>query len=425
MKTALSRTPLAPIEYYEMLLRNLVPMLAGSELDPSPVLCDDAAPLVLQPMDRELLLRPDSVWKHQLRLRRVQPFEPSDVRIADKFLRALREKLIASDQPFFSYLLDRCPQDVVAWSMQHKLMDDALLPTILTLLQKWASETYEGGRISAAIAVDPAPTAARVSTIHLSDIVKHDYAKVLTNGMDSVLVLSPSGHVVEYLTLSADVNAPDADVQFAPNRYLRLANWAAGHRVAIALNRQGEILVFKGSRLQFAFRRGTWSHFSHDALIARMGGSKRQRPLMRAVYTTCLDVSFARTGGCIAVTKPNRKADAAKYLDKADLLASGNTEKTSLLNHLIGERFPSLPRPQREEIVAIDGAIVLDATGVVLAAGAIVKVRGGSEAGGRRAAAKALSRLGLALKVSADGTITAFTDGGSQQKPEIAFEVCG
>jgi hypothetical protein len=413
------------MQYYEMLLKNLVPMLAGSELDPSPVRCEDVAAPVLHPMNSELLLRPDSVWKHQLRLRRVQPFDPGDVRIADKFLRALREKLVASDQPFFSYLIDKCPQDVVAWSMQHKSMDDALIPAILTLLQKWASETYEGSRISAAIAVDPAPTAARISTIHLSDIVKHDYAKVLTNGMDSVLLLSPSGHVTEHLALTADVNASEADVNFAPSRYLRLAKWAVGHRVAIALNRQGEILVFKGSRLQFAFRRGTWSHFSHEALVARMGGSKKQRPLMRAVYATCLDISFARTGGCIAVARRNGKADPAKYLDKADLLASGKTEKTSLLNHLIGQRFQSLPRLQREELAALDGAIVLDAAGVVLAAGAIVKVPGGSEGGGRRAAAKALSRLGLALKISADGTITAFNDRGTQQKPEIAFEVCG
>ena len=80
------------------------------------------------------------------------------------------------------------------------------------------------------------------------------------------------------------------------------------------------------------------------------------------------------------------------------------------MNHLIGKRFQSMPRLQREEIAALDGAIVPDAAGVVLAAGAIVKVPGGSEGGGRRAAAKALSRLGLALKVSADGTITAFTD---------------
>jgi hypothetical protein len=65
----------------------------------------------------------------------------------------------------------------------------------------------------------------------------------------------------------------------------------------------------------------------------------------------------------------------------------------------------------------------LNHKGTVTAAGAIVRVGGGSDGGGRRAAAKALSRLGLAIKVSADGGITAFSDRGTKQHPEIAFEV--
>jgi hypothetical protein len=74
-------------------------------------------------------------------------------------------------------------------------------------------------------------------------------------------------------------------------------------------------------------------------------------------------------------------------------------------------------------MMSLDGATVLDYRGSVLAAGAIVRVTGGSEGGGRRAAAKALSRLGLAVKISTDGGITAFGSRGSEQNPEIAFEV--
>jgi hypothetical protein len=56
----------------------------------------------------------------------------------------------------------------------------------------------------------------------------------------------------------------------------------------------------------------------------------------------------------------------------------------------------------------MDGATVLTRTGRVLTAGAIVKVPGGSTGGGRTAAAKQLSKLGLAIKISADGPITGF-----------------
>jgi DNA integrity scanning protein DisA with diadenylate cyclase activity len=145
---------------------------------------------------------------------------------------------------------------------------------------------------------------------------------------------------------------------------------------------------------------------------------------MRAVYASCLDISFARTGGCIAIANGKNAKQVSDYLNSGDLLAQARTDKATLLGHLIGQSFEKIPRPIREEMAALDGAVVLDEMGVVLAAGAIVRVPGGSEGGGRRAAAKALSRLGLAVKVSADGAITAFTDRGTKQNPEIAFEVC-
>jgi hypothetical protein len=244
--------------------------------------------------------------------------------------------------------------------------------------------------------------------------------------MDTLLVLSPSGHVVEHLALSepSSRDARISEPSFTPSRYLPLAKWAKAGRVALALNRHGEILVFKGMRLKFAFRRGTWFHFAHSAMIARMGSFQKQRRLVRAVYASCLDISFARTGGCIAIANGDNAIRASDFLNSADLLSLGKTAKSALLNHLIGQPFEKIPRPVREEMAAMDGAIVLNGAGVVIAVGAIVRVPGGSEGGGRRAAAKALSRLGLAVKISADGGITAFTDRGTKQNPEIAFEVC-
>jgi DNA integrity scanning protein DisA with diadenylate cyclase activity len=151
--------------------------------------------------------------------------------------------------------------------------------------------------------------------------------------------------------------------------------------------------------------------------------SAREQHLSRAVYATCLDVSFSRTGGCIAIAKKKNQKKALEYLNKDDLLNLAVTSKSALLDHLTSQPFDKIPRPIREEIAAMDGAIVLDHNGAITAAGAIVRVRGGSDGGGRRAAAKALSRLGLAIKVSSDGGITAFSDRGTKQNPEIAFEV--
>jgi hypothetical protein len=71
------------------------------------------------------------------------------------------------------------------------------------------------------------------------------------------------------------------------------------------------------------------------------------------------------------------------------------------------------------ELVAIDGATVLSHRGELLAVGAILKIPGGSESGGRLAAAKAISAKGLGIKVSQDGGITGYRLGRS--KP--AFQV--
>lgn len=57
----------------------------------------------------------------------------------------------------------------------------------------------------------------------------------------------------------------------------------------------------------------------------------------------------------------------------------------------------------------MDGATLITTSGDILAAGAIVQVRPGSTGGGRTAAAKSLAPLGVGIKVSQDGPITAYS----------------
>jgi DNA integrity scanning protein DisA with diadenylate cyclase activity len=419
------RQTLAVAQYRDFLRRQLIPMLPGAQLAEGSVSCELDAKMLTRESEGRLLVRSDRLWPNCFRLFRRHPFDEDDLRVVKQFVRALGDTMVASELPFFTFLIENCPQEVVARSVQHVLIDDRLLPQIVAVLRTWASQTYEGARISVAIGVDPSPDSARISEVHLQRLIEQDYAKVLSNGLDTILVVSPSGHVVEHLALGvggAGGNVPES--WSTPYRYLPLAGWAKAHRVALVLNRQGEILVFAKQRLRFALRRGGWSHFGHNAMIARMGGSQKQKGLMRAVYASCLDVSFARTGGCIAVAMGKNADRLSKYVNDGDMLSLASTGKSELLQHLVGKPFEALSRPIREEIAALDGALVLSASGAVVAAGAIVRVPGGSEGGGRRAAAKALSRLGLAVKVSSDGGITAFTERGTKSAPEVAFEVC-
>jgi hypothetical protein len=200
-----------------------------------------------------------------------------------------------------------------------------------------------------------------------------------------------------------------------------VAQWSAEHpdRLALVLNRANELLVLRHGALVFAHRAGSWFFLAPEAIVQQMGGP-RDLELKRAVYASCLDASFAGTGACIGILN----ADATIRLreiapEPADHLLSQRPGKASpqprssakvrLLQRVInGRPFDALDRRLRQEILAIDGATILDHTGQLLAAGAILKVPGGSSGGGRRAAAVALAAYGVGIKVSADGGIEGF-----------------
>ena len=74
-----------------------------------------------------------------------------------------------------------------------------------------------------------------------------------------------------------------------------------------------------------------------------------------------------------------------------DFLFEERSAKSAALIKLIrGRKFQELDRKFRQEIIAIDGATIIDYDGTIIAAGAIIKIEAGSTGGGRLAAAKTL-----------------------------------
>lgn len=408
----------------QLLQAHLCPMFPGATIDDVAVTPGRGADIVSAESSVALLLRPAGIRTFRCRLRRSQPFDEMERDVVQYFVAALGRILDLADRPCFPVLLRRCADEVVARSVRHRGVDDALVPTLLDTLQDWASQTYEGNRVAAAIGIDPKPSPSAISNVHIAEFIQADFAKVLTNGLDSLLVLSPSGHVVSHLALeSQPASETRRPPSFAPLRTHALAQWAESGRVVLALNRLGEILVFDDRRLRFVRRRGTWFHLPHESVIKRMGriGNKG---LQRAIYETCLDVSFARHGGCIALVKRSELRVFEKRVKAQDRLVTADTVKAKLLRHCVGKRFDELPRMARLAIASVDGAVVVKYDGTVLSAGTIVQIEGGSTGGGRRAAAIALSRAGRAIKVSSDGGIVCFTDQGPKDEPVIAFEMC-
>jgi hypothetical protein len=150
-------------------------------------------------------------------------------------------------------------------------------------------------------------------------------------------------------------------------------------------------------------------------------GTPHDADVRRAVYETCLDASFARTGACIGIVSSSHAAELSKVVVKeGDYIKKEASIKSRTIAKIIGDqRFHELDRRIRQELVSIDGATVLSHTAGVLAVGAILKITKGSEGGGRLAAAQALAKLGLGIKISQDGGIKGYRL--NRKKP--AFEI--
>lgn len=226
----------------------------------------------------------------------------------------------------------------------------------------------------------------------------------------------------------------------------------------------GDIIFAKKQAISFVRRGGRWLNLSHKAfndIISEYVDKKENRSdIIQAIYCSCLDISFAHTGGLIAVVDTknekwikdlNKKNPIVSKLDsfseddfldfnlvlkklyntEKKKIDNKKDEKESIKNSLIldlkkrltkkryllqilknNTYFPKIDRKLRADLSGLDGAIILDTDGNVIACGAIIANKSGSSGGGRGSAARTLSCYGgFAIKISTDGYIEAFYDG--------------
>jgi hypothetical protein len=383
-------------EFRQVVSDNLVPMLQAT-LVPGDVPSTTQEALVAYLDPTRLAVKPKRDAGYRLVLTRSQSFTPGERTLAGHFVDELAEVVALEAGEYQPDLLRAVQRRVVA----EDLGGGRPLLSILERLETWSSQTYEGQRIVASIGLDVEPAGTAIA---LDDLWDEPFGPVMTNGFDTLLVTGSDGEVSSFLQLTTGQLSSEA-----PYRMSELACWASGSRIAAVLNQRGEILLFQRQSLRFARRSGSWHHYVHGTNIARM--SPPVDPALRkAIYESCLDVSFARSGGGIGVVDHAHRAEVGTIVSGDDLLAQQATYKGRLLSRIIaGRRFQDLDRRARAELLSLDGAMVLGHTGAILAAGSIIDVPAGSVGGGgRTAAAQRLSTIGLGVKVSQDGTITGY-----------------
>jgi hypothetical protein len=364
----------------------------------------------------EMIVRPPGGGGKCFCLRRSQAFDQADADFVELFVDQLGKLGEVADTPFLDDLVNPLLRRTVADRVAHNGME--LVAQIIAQYEAWAEQTYEGRKVAAAVGVDSSNTTT--TGVKLLEVFREPFGVVLANGLESFLTAGLNGDLTGYEPLT--VAAGNTSL-LAPLRFCRLAEWAGGPKVGLGLNRNGEILVFANQGLIFSKRRGVWHHFTHDALIKRIALHGSFEPdICQAVYQSSLDVSFAKTGGGIALIRRTKCDDllGAMIVNEKDLRGAPNV-KGECLKTIIGQPFQALDRRLRQDILAMDGATILDYRGNVLAAGAIVKVDAGSEGGGRLLAARTLGKYGLGIKISSDGEIRGFRLEGTDTEEVFRF----
>lgn len=310
---------------------------------------------------------------------------------------------------------------------------------LLALLEKWAVQTYEGKKVTFGFFINPMDDSlpATIAGETWLKFLENDYSAVLTDCIHSVIQLDKSCGFVRFLSLAEGGTISDHQLSpFLPLRFSQcIDKYIRGSAVGIFLLNNGDIVLSKEKRIKLVKRNLHWLNFSfnafHDAICDEH--TSWDEKLLEEVYATTLDVSFAHTGGIIAIVKDSQslselkssilkpRDDLSENLTNQGNQMSGQSKdhdmemqeiKREVIENLVAKKdFCSIDRKLRSELTAMDGACILDSNGNVISFGAIIRNDAESAGGARGAASKTLSRYGLAVKISTDGYVELYLEG--------------
>ena len=332
--------------------------------------------------------------------------------------------------------------------------DAETLAKFFDLIEKWSVKTYEGKHVSLGFLVNPSSQKEAILPFdELLDFLNDDSSAVLSDCIHSVLEVDRECNLIDYHSITDDLNhlpactlnsnVPIRFVQIVQSYLPQRVNEAGSDKVGVFLLSNGDILLVKNGTTRFVKRNLQWLNLSESAFINSLqsfmesaqinyGFDLEGEKTLRSVYASVLDVSFAHSGGIIAIVNPgcveelmqknilssfdnlqisNEDADAFANVWKQKIPQKEKMIRRKLLKQLIQKcSYFELDRKLRCELIALDGACIIDWNGVVYSFGAIIQNDSGITTGGRSAAAKKLSRYGAAIKISTDGYIDVYVD---------------
>ena len=343
------------------------------------------------------------------------------VKIAVHIIRSIFKSEIKNPNIIGSYVSD-IDENIASEYLKeaHDLRFD--LKKLFHQIRKLSEQTYENNALTFGCIIEEGGKEKTSNDCNFEEFLSKKKYRSLSDGYYTAYLLTSNGQLLNFLDLEKIKKVPSGKC-FFPEWCRHLVSHSIGRRVAFCLTRQGDILIFENCTLRFTYREGHWQYWNHAHIVNMLTEVARVQKVpksiipavVRAIYRIALDISFRRIGGMLVLLR-NRN-DLRKMAREGDAIED---DKRCELDRKFDQALSlkeivRLPRSIILELASLDGAIILNNHGKILAYGAVLEPRRRgkilSEEGSRTKAAKGASNYGLVVKVSSDGDITVFSKG--------------
>jgi hypothetical protein len=310
---------------------------------------------------------------------------------------------------------------------------------VLEMLRVAALSTYENQPISTGVVLlegdeDPVahyPRAERDWPHYTGALTSIKSFFRLADGVRTVFLVARDGRLLDIVDMNrwaAQLECRTDLVAPCARTYLSHACATLDSRsVCLVLSPGREIKVFAEGAQVFTFRNAGWHLLDLAAKYDMWERAVGQPALARKLFQTALDLSDVREGALFVVLHQPLESlnELVAPVDRLDMELVGQQSdpetpsRRHLLHVLAGRTLTDLDPSLLDALATLDGAVVTDRNGQLLAVGAILRhppatlpgTERGITEGARTTAAMAASRHGPVLKVSEDGMISFFDDG--------------